>query len=142
MKKTTTHKPTIKRHPAASGGKWCRPEKRLAIYIRDGLSCVYCGHSVEDGTKLTLDHVKPHSKGGDNSETNLVTACQKCNSSRGNRSLSQFCKSVADYLNEDADDIYRYINNQKRRKIDRAQAKEIISRRRTISEQLSEAHSI
>lgn len=136
MKTTTDHK---KAHPARSGGKWCRPEKRLAIYIRDGLACVYCNASVEDGTKLTLDHVKPHSKGGSNHESNLVTCCQKCNSSRGNRNLATFCRSVADYLQEDSEEIYRYVNNQKRRKIDRAQAKSIISSRRTIADQLNAA---
>ncbi|KKK72946.1 hypothetical protein LCGC14_2898780, partial [marine sediment metagenome] len=34
------------------GMNWIRPEKRLAIYLRDGLACCYCGATVEDGTKL------------------------------------------------------------------------------------------
>ena len=46
------------------GANWVRREKRLALYLRDGLACVYCGEGVEDGVVLTLDHLVPHSHGG------------------------------------------------------------------------------
>lgn len=88
-----------KRNDNWLGMNWIRQSKRLAIYLRDGLACCYCGASVEDGVKLTLDHLKPHSKGGSNAETNLVTCCLKCNSSRGNRSVAKFAAAVAEYAN-------------------------------------------
>ena len=69
------------------GSKWIRPEKRLAIYLRDGLACAYCGAKAEDGKPLSLDHLLPCSKGGGNHEGNLVTCCLKCNSRRGNMDL-------------------------------------------------------
>lgn len=81
------------------GMNWIRPVKRLAIYLRDGLACAYCGIGIEDGAKLTLDHLAPYSQGGCNCETNLVTCCAKCNSSRGNRDLAEFTEKVAGYLN-------------------------------------------
>lgn len=89
---------------AKSGGQgqgmnWIRPVKRLAIYLRDGLACAYCGDGVENGAKLTLDHLTPYSQGGCNCEANLVTCCNKCNSSRGNRDLAEFAEKVAGYLN-------------------------------------------
>lgn len=91
------------RHAKSSGQgqgmNWIRPVKRLAIYLRDGLACAYCGDGVESGAKLTLDHLKPHSQGGCNCESNLVTCCHKCNSSRGNRALVEFTEKVAGYLN-------------------------------------------
>jgi 5-methylcytosine-specific restriction endonuclease McrA len=74
----------------ANGGQgmnWIRKEKRLAIYLRDGLACCYCGGAVEDGAKLTLDHIKCHDHGGSNDATNLVTCCHSCNSARGARSV-------------------------------------------------------
>ena len=46
------------------GMNWLRPEKRLAIYIRDGLACAYCGEGIEDGATLTLDHLIPTCKAG------------------------------------------------------------------------------
>lgn len=113
------------------GMNWIRPEKRLAIYLRDGLACCYCGESVEDGAKLTLDHMTPHSKGGKNDASNLVTCCYRCNSSRGNRSWTKFAGAVAGYLNHGvrADDIIAHIRNTRRRVLDIAAAKELISRR-------------
>ncbi|MEM1000229.1 MAG: HNH endonuclease [Bacteroidota bacterium] len=62
------------------------PYKRVAlsrqnIFKRDGYQCVYC--SSRDN--LTLDHVIPRSKGGRDSWHNLVTACQKCNTQKGDR---------------------------------------------------------
>ena len=62
------------------------PYKRVSmsrqnIYKRDGYRCVYCGGRE----KLTLDHVIPRSKGGRDSWHNLVTACQRCNTEKGDR---------------------------------------------------------
>lgn len=54
---------------------------RQNIYKRDGFQCVYCGTRQD----LTLDHVIPKSQGGKDTWTNLVTACQKCNTFKGNR---------------------------------------------------------
>lgn len=34
----------------ANGSKWIRPEKRLAIYHRDGFACIYCGATAESST--------------------------------------------------------------------------------------------
>ncbi len=74
------------------GSKWIRPQRRRAIYSRDGFRCRYCGCDVlpandPDRKRLhraeaTLDHKKHRSRGGDNSNRNLVTACRGCNSSR------------------------------------------------------------
>lgn len=82
------------------GSKWIREEKRLAIYLRDGLSCVYCGVGIEDNEniRLSLDHLRPRSKGGSNHETNLVTCCGRCNSSRGARTFRDFAIAAASYI--------------------------------------------
>ena len=64
------------------GSKWIRRNKRLAIYFRDGCACVFCGVTFEDGVVMTLDHLLACELGGSNHETNLVTACLSCNSSK------------------------------------------------------------
>jgi hypothetical protein len=61
---------------------WCRKDKRLAIYLRDGLKCVYCQATLEDAP-LSLDHLVPRSDGGSNESGNLVTCCCECNRRRG-----------------------------------------------------------
>lgn len=79
---------TGKKNTASSGGGWIKPYKRLAIYLRDGMACAYCGAKVEDGASLSLDHLLPQSYGGSNGEGNLVTCCLLCNAKRGNMDLS------------------------------------------------------
>lgn len=56
-----------------------RPERRMAIYFRDGFRCIYCLADVVNGAELTLDHLEP--RGGHATE-NLVTCCHACNSER------------------------------------------------------------
>ena len=122
-----------KRADSWNGMNWIRQEKRLAIHLRDGCACMYCGATMEDGTVLTLDHVKPHVKGGSNSERNLVTACRKCNSSRGDRPVEEFAKDVANYVNHGvtAESILASIRSNTRKSIKefKIQAKEMIVRR-------------
>ena len=56
---------------------------RRNILKRDGHKCGYCGRA---DLPLTIDHVVPKSKGGDDSWENLVAACLPCNNRKGNRS--------------------------------------------------------
>lgn len=121
----------VNRKERNQGMNWIRPVKRLAIYLRDGLACAYCGNTVENGAKLTLDHLTPHSKGGTNSETNLITCCNICNSSRGNRAWRVFAAVVAEYVNHGvkADQIIDFVNSARRRKLDTKAAEELIERR-------------
>jgi 5-methylcytosine-specific restriction endonuclease McrA len=58
--------------------------KRLRIYMRDKYRCQYCGEKKAVG-ELTIDHILPRSRGGDNSPINVVTACEKCNNRKSNR---------------------------------------------------------
>jgi 5-methylcytosine-specific restriction endonuclease McrA len=51
----------------------------------DNHTCQYCGSTKH----LTLDHVIPRSKGGTHTWDNVVTACEKCNSSKGDRFLHE-----------------------------------------------------
>lgn len=57
------------------------PVKRREVLRRDNHTYQYCG-SIRH---LTLDHVIPRSKGGQHSWDNVVTACDSCNSMKGDR---------------------------------------------------------
>jgi len=54
------------------------------LYIRDLYTCQYCSSEIPRSL-LTLDHVIPLSKGGKTEWTNIVAACRKCNSLKGNK---------------------------------------------------------
>lgn len=55
------------------------PSLRYDIMKRDGFRCVICGRGADDGVKLHVDHIKPVSKGGKSTPSNLRTLCQDCN---------------------------------------------------------------
>lgn len=113
------------------GSKWIRPEKRLSIYLRDGLACVWCGASAEEEERLSLDHLDPWVEGGSNDATNLVTSCRRCNSSRGDRSVEDFAAAVATYLDHGvtAAAIEAHVRATALRPLDVVAAKELIARR-------------
>ncbi len=58
------------------------PLTRKHILQRDSHSCQYCGYK---GEKLSIDHVIPRSRGGNDSWENVITACLSCNVMKGNR---------------------------------------------------------
>lgn len=82
-----------------------RPAIRRAVYERDDWTCQVCGlriapttdqhHSghrapvADDGTLLTLDHRRPYSDGGADTEENLRALCGPCNVARGTRPLDE-----------------------------------------------------
>ena len=124
---------TMKKSPQKTLGKhgmnWIRQEKRFALYMRDDFTCAYCGDTAaDDGVKLTLDHLKPRSKGGSNAAENLVTCCLPCNSARGNRTIKAFAKAVAIYNEMDPTDILESITESIEREIPTAEAKELVAR--------------
>jgi 5-methylcytosine-specific restriction endonuclease McrA len=63
--------------------------RREEVFARDGHVCVYCAQPFP-AEELTVDHVQPRVRGGDNSGGNVVTACGGCNALKGHRRLSEF----------------------------------------------------
>lgn len=58
---------------------------RREVLRRDHHSCQYCGST----RRLTLDHVIPRSRGGLHTWDNVVAACERCNSAKGDRLLHE-----------------------------------------------------
>lgn len=57
--------------------------RKVPVFLRDRLTCRYCGKSALKGelsvSDLTVDHVWPQTVGGTWELDNLVTACRSCN---------------------------------------------------------------
>ena len=67
---------------------------RLLLCGRPWVECHYCGCRIEPGT-ATLDHIKPQSKGGNHSVSNLLLACKRCNVKRGSVPYQKYIKRIA-----------------------------------------------
>ena len=64
------------------------PFTRQNLYHRDDHTCQYCARRGT-GSMLSIDHVKPRSKGGLTTWENCVLACVKCNARKADRTLRQ-----------------------------------------------------
>ncbi|MEE8267285.1 MAG: HNH endonuclease [Gemmatimonadales bacterium] len=63
------------------------------LFARDDYRCQYCQRTQADLRHrecLTRDHLVPLSRGGKNTWANVVTACSRCNTRKGNR-LAEEC---------------------------------------------------
>ena len=58
---------------------------RSSIYKRDDHKCQYCGST----RSLTIDHIIPKSKGGQDTWENLVVGGCSCNTKKGDKFLEQ-----------------------------------------------------
>ena len=61
---------------------------RRNLFARDSNHCQYCGKKFPT-TELSLDHVVPRSRNGENSWENLVCCCMKCNVRKGGRTPAE-----------------------------------------------------
>jgi len=59
------------------------------LFGRDRNTCAYCGKHFNNHNQLSRDHILPKSRGGKNEWMNVVTACKKCNSDKGNLTLKE-----------------------------------------------------
>ena len=69
---------------------------RKHVFLRDQLTCCYCGWQDLTGTKLTYDHVIPRTiwakkgyKGTPTRWTNIVTCCIPCNRKKADKDLKE-----------------------------------------------------
>lgn len=68
---------------------------RFAVFKRDLFTCQYCG-ATPPNVVLEIDHIEPVAAGGDDDETNLVTACFDCNRGKAAISLTVVPEGIAD----------------------------------------------
>jgi hypothetical protein len=64
------------------------PLNNQTLFKRDAYLCLYCGERFH-ATQLSRDHVRPLSKGGRDTWTNVVTACRRCNNLKAWRTPEQ-----------------------------------------------------
>jgi 5-methylcytosine-specific restriction endonuclease McrA len=93
-------------------GKWIKPKRRAQIIKRDDGMCVYC-----KGLGESLDHVVARERGGDNKSSNLVTACFRCNSRKGDMPTIVWLRKLSDESGEPLDEISRRVRRHRERRL-------------------------
>lgn len=62
------------------------PQLRSKIMLKCGHACVHCGATEQ----LQIDHIRPKSHGGDESEENLQILCRSCNMRKGSQTETRW----------------------------------------------------
>lgn len=82
------------------------PLTNRELFRRDKHTCLYCGREMQDNL-LTRDHIRPISRGGRDHWRNVVTACKRCNTRKGNKTPEEahmpllaipYVPNLAEYL--------------------------------------------
>lgn len=64
------------------------PLSNHILFARDAFICLYCGNPFRE-SELSRDHITPLSQNGQDSWTNVVTACKRCNHFKAGRTPEQ-----------------------------------------------------
>jgi hypothetical protein len=67
-------------------------EKQKSLEEIKNPKCIYCNCKLNP-TNATTDHIIPISKGGNNTQVNLMVCCIKCNGERGDMEFYQYIKN-------------------------------------------------
>ena len=86
-----------------------RPSRNNILW-RDKNQCQYCG-VIESPRDMTIDHVIPRSRGGENTWSNLVTCCKRCNQKKGNRTPEEANMSLLNKPVKPRNSILRQISD-------------------------------
>ena len=69
---------------------------RLVVLARDDWRCQYCGYDgFQARHKMTVDHIVPQSRGGNDSPENLCACCISCNGAKGSRTVAEWRAGIA-----------------------------------------------
>ena len=70
-------------------------EIRQYVMDRGEHRCAYCG---AEGVPLQIEHVRPRSRGGSNRVSNLVPACEPCNTAKNAHPVETFLQGRSEVL--------------------------------------------
>ena len=92
---STTKKTRTSSANGTRGSGWITRPRRLALYLRDGFRCQYCGADLAGAPaeRLTLDHLTAGH--ADHRDQNLVLACLSCNSARQDKPWRRYATGGA-----------------------------------------------
>ena len=87
---------------SALSNKEAKRQWRQSIKQAWNNCCAYCGKPPIDDSSLTIDHIRPKSKGGSDYTHNVTPACLACNHAKGSSDWIEWYRqqSFYSYLRE------------------------------------------
>ena len=76
-----------------AGERRSRHKLRRETILSLSPHCAYCGKTLSLDC-LTIDHVRPSSRGGRNRKPNYVTACDQCNQTKADRTPEEWARDI------------------------------------------------
>ena len=72
-------------------------DEKVEILKKTGGVCAHCGVELDE-REMTVEHIFPLHKGGDNDEFNLIALCHECNNAKSNfiYDIEYFYKYILD----------------------------------------------
>lgn len=67
--------------------KYSRRDKKTKTW-----QCHYCGKTLKTKSQVTVDHIKPKSKGGKTTYSNLCISCSTCNKTKSSKHKNHYMK--------------------------------------------------
>lgn len=96
---------------SALNGRQAKRQWREAIKKAWKNQCAYCGKPPIDDNSLTIDHIKPRCRGGEDRTSNVIPACSSCNSAKGSQHWQEFLRNSEFYNPETEARILEWLNN-------------------------------
>lgn len=103
--------------------------QKYKMWEETGMRCIYCGQTVDvgqflHGYEVEVEHIIPKSLLFDDSFSNKVCACRKCNQEKNNRTAFDYMKSKSDDVFQDY--VERVNEYFKKRKISKAKYNKLL----------------
>ncbi|MFH1710103.1 MAG: HNH endonuclease [bacterium] len=81
---------------------------RKNVFLRDNYTCQYCKKS----SSLTIDHIIPTSRGGEDAWENVVACCVRCNNNKGDKLLDEANMKLASIPYKPPSSLYLQVTRQ------------------------------
>lgn len=65
-------------------------KRKLQLLQNQGERCWYCGFNMPDDREWELEHQVPRSRGGEDTEENIVLACRDCNRRKKAHTVNEY----------------------------------------------------
>lgn len=86
---------------------------RKAIKDAWGNRCAFCGQPPISDTSLTIDHVRPRTKGGEDTSNNCIPACLEHNQAKSSHDWQPWFRSQSFYDREREAKIIFWLRNSR-----------------------------